>query len=519
MGFPLFRFQFTSSYSMFSYSTHLFQMDTPLQQQLLLIGYLTQGVSLYRKHGDHEYEIVQYQGDHHNEYTIYQLNGRIRDGPAELYEEGIIKLKWNMKNGVRDGDYTVYKNGMAWIRGSWNELDEEEQRIIENCENEIWMVIRINGEEVYKGGFDGKKRCGYGLVYENGHINYSGVFKDDQLVHIHQRFIDNQQMIEYTGDDNNLPVLNRRPVYMGGYQFDSKTNRYVRHGIGYRFYEHSGICSYQSVWNQGEEETEHQRLFYNGWSQDYSQDKFIRDVVFNDPEPILIGNEPFILSPLTMEELVTEENHFNDPTATQLELTELPRLRRVMIGSSSLRSIRRFVVQGLPELTEFVISPHCLRLTTENEIQPREDGECHFVDCPKLEVIEIGENCFSDYVQLEVTNLPNLQTLSIGRFAFYGSPSVCMRGEMNDGVLPQIFLNSKRSSSIPTPSRIVMTLCWRVSMMDSFYMDLPSLKFLSLGCMALNGDDRDDRKVNMSEPFQYKNTLVMKGMEMEAMSD
>ena len=90
---------------------------------------------------------------------------------------------------------------------------------------------------------------------------------------------------------------------------------------------------------------------------------------------------------------------------------------------------------------------------------------------------------------------------------------------MNDRVLPQIFLNSKRSSSIPIPSRIVMTLCWRVSMMDSFYMDLPSLKFLSLGCMALNGDDRDDRKVNMSEPFQYKNTLVMKGMEMEAMSD
>ncbi|KAK8818550.1 hypothetical protein WA538_003863 [Blastocystis sp. DL] len=43
-------------------------------------------------------------------------------------------------------------------------------------------------------------------------------------------------------------------------------------------------------------------------------------------------------------------------------------------------------------------------------------------------------------------------------------------------------------------------------------MDLPSLKFLSLGCMALNGDDRDDRKVNMSESFQYKNTLVMKDL-------
>ena len=351
-----------------------------------------------------------------------------------------------MKNGVRDGEYTVYKNGIVWIRGCWSELEEDEQRIIENSDNDIWMVITINGKRVYKGEFDEKKnRSGYGCVYEDDQIKYSGLFKEDQLVHIHQQFIDQQQMIEYVGDDNNLLVLNRRPIYMGGYDYDSNTNRFLRHGIGYRFYEHSGICSYQSLWNHGEEDIDHQRLFHNGWSRDYSQDKFIRDVVFNDPEPILIGNEPFILSPLTIEELVTEDNRFNDPTATQLELTELPRLKRVSIGSSSLRSIRRFVVQGLPELTEFVINPHCMRLTTENEIQPREDSECHFVDCPKLETIEMGETCFSDYVQLEVANLPNLQTLSIGRFAFYCSPVVCMRGELNGW----FFLRSSSTSNTP----------------------------------------------------------------------
>ena len=424
-----------------SHSLSINQMDSNTHNQLLLIGYLTQGISLYRKHGNHDYEIVQYQGTHRNEYTVYQLNGRIRDGPAELYEEGILKLKWTMKNGVRDGEYTMYKNGIVWLRGCWSELEEDEQRIIENSDTGIWMIITINGKRVYKGQFDTtKKRSGYGFAYEDNQIKYSGLFKDDQLVHIHQQFIDNQQMIEYVGDDNNLLVLNRRPVYMGGYQFDSDTNRFLRHGVGYRFYEHSGICSYQGVWNHGEEDTSRQRLFHNGWSQDYSQDKFIRDVVFNDPEPILVGSEPFVLSPLTIEELKTEDDHFNDPTATQLELNELPRLKRVMIGSNSLRFIRRFVVQGLTELTEFVISPNCMRLTTENQIQPREDGECHFADCPKLETIEIGENCFSDYVQLEVANLPNLQTLSIGRFAFYCSPFVCIRGEMSDWFV-------KRSSS------------------------------------------------------------------------
>ena len=438
-------------------------MDPQLQNQILLIGYLTQGISIFRKHANHDYEIVQFQNQHRNEYAVYQLNGRVRDGPAELYHEGILKLKWTMKNGVRDGDYTVYKHGIAWIRGSWAELGSDKQRIIENSESGVFLIITIGGQRVYKGQFDeNKKRSGYGFVYENDQIRYSGVFKEDELIHIHQQFIENQQMIEYVGEDVNLHVLNRRPIYMGGYEFDPTTHRYLRHGVGYRFHEHSGICSYQSVWSHGEEQIDQKRMLQNGWFRDYSQDKFIRDVVFDDPEPILIGNEPLILSPLTVEEVVTEPDHFNDPSATQLELTELPRLKRVMIASHSLHSIRRLVVQGLFELTEFVISPYCATLTMETQFQPREDGECRFVDCPKLETIDMGENCFSDYIHLEIANLPNLQTLSIGRFAFHCAPLVYLKGGKSGLFLPQISLTYKHSSSTPIPFPTVRMSFWRV---------------------------------------------------------
>ena len=40
--------------------------------------------------------------------------------------------------------------------------------------------------------------------------------------------------------------------------------------------------------------------------------------------------------------------------------------------------------------------------------------------------------------------------------------------------------------------------------------DLPKLQSIQLGDGALNGDGRDDRKTSHEEPYNYKNTLIMK---------
>ena len=40
--------------------------------------------------------------------------------------------------------------------------------------------------------------------------------------------------------------------------------------------------------------------------------------------------------------------------------------------------------------------------------------------------------------------------------------------------------------------------------------DLPKLQSIELGCGALDGDERDDRKTISNPPYNYKNTLTMR---------
>lgn len=42
------------------------------------------------------------------------------------------------------------------------------------------------------------------------------------------------------------------------------------------------------------------------------------------------------------------------------------------------------------------------------------------------------------------------------------------------------------------------------------YSDLPQLQSIKLEDQALWGDSRDDRKTITEEPYNYKNTMVMK---------
>ena len=40
--------------------------------------------------------------------------------------------------------------------------------------------------------------------------------------------------------------------------------------------------------------------------------------------------------------------------------------------------------------------------------------------------------------------------------------------------------------------------------------DLPKLQSIELGCGALDGDKRDDRKTINNDPYNYKNTMTMR---------
>ena len=88
--------------------------------ELLLNGYSTRGKTIYKSYGGREYEIERYQGEHANEYCVYEVKDGVRDGTAELFDDGMVKMRWTMKQGVRDGSYVLFDKGVVVREGTWN---------------------------------------------------------------------------------------------------------------------------------------------------------------------------------------------------------------------------------------------------------------------------------------------------------------------------------------------------------------------------------------------------------------
>ena len=193
-----------------------------------------------------EYEVTLYQGDHSNEYLLSEMKEGKVEGRCQLFNRGILSLAWMMKNGKRVGGVTEYENGKAISQEGWDSLlgnDGEDRRIIENSKEGLIMTIRRKGKEenedgcvIYRGGFDEEmNRDGYGIEYDvdNGKEKIEGYWSKDKLIRMIREFdADNNQMIEYAEcSEDNVEILNRVPIYIGGYSIEN--DKYVRNGKGY----------------------------------------------------------------------------------------------------------------------------------------------------------------------------------------------------------------------------------------------------------------------------------------------
>ena len=107
------------------------------------------------------------------------------------------------------------------------------------------------------------------------------------------------------------------------------------------------------------------------------------------------------------------------PHPTELKLTGLARLKRIVIGNKCFGMVRVFELDGLGELESVEIGQESFRIS-DNE---RNDGSYRIVNCPKLKSIQIGDGSFKDYHSFELNNLPSLQSIDIGGYCFYYAPS------------------------------------------------------------------------------------------------
>lgn len=197
---------------------------------ILLEGYLPKGEPVRSKSGEKEFVTVSYKGIHSNEYVIFEIKNDQYDGTAELYDEGVLKMRWSMHNGDREGSFVLYEDGVASREGRWDDLNDDTEVMtwIEDSEDGLRMAITHNNQLVYRGGFnDTYQRDGFGVEFSDGQPTQTGEFVDGTLVHIYQRVVNSSKMIEFggRGNENNLSIPSRRPIYIGGFSYNAERNR------------------------------------------------------------------------------------------------------------------------------------------------------------------------------------------------------------------------------------------------------------------------------------------------------
>ena len=402
-----------------------------------------------------DYEITLYQGDHSNEYLLSEMKDGKVEGRCQLFNRGILSLAWMMKNGKRIGGITEYKNGKALQKENWDSIvgSNGEQRRIENSKKGLILTIRCKCENdegdrlIYRGGFDeDMNRDGYGIAYdiESGKEKIEGYWLKDKLIRMIREFVaDNNQMIEYVenNDENgNVEILNRIPMYIGGYSIEN--GKYVRNGLGYLIDEASGTAIRESEWEHGLEKKGGIDL-YGGWYVK-GMNESIRSILKNE-KPCEMKTEPIVNVPpkrievhnrselndidLKVTELVICSNSCNE--LYKLGLNKFKCLESITIGNDCFEYVKTFKIDGLKRLKTIQIGKNSF---TQKKTDWRgyydESKSFHILNCESLKSIEIGEWSFSDFAgDFELKNLPQLLSIQIGTIGsqswnFYSSSFV-----------------------------------------------------------------------------------------------
>ena len=377
-------------------------------------GYVTERCEK-RMVKDEEVEIVTYQGEHCDEYLVRE----VKSGRCSLFYKGIAKLSWKEVNGVRTGGFTVYEKGKALRSEDWNQLAGKEHRCIENCKNGLELVIEGDGV-VYRGGFDAvesMKREGRGMEFDekSGRVLRCGVWKNDELFQIEMECENEEVMIEYVIEEgkDNVSLLNRHPVYEGGFVFDEEKREVLRHGYGCEIDVNTGIAVREGTWERGELK-ESVELFDGWYVKEEDHDPFDWGLTAKGDLRVEIHNwNEWESVSKRVTELVIPSNCCNETEWSAFDVSELKWLKSIEIGDECFENVNEVKLIGLGQLESVVSGKNCF---TKKKNNHGNDPNRHFYlkNCEKLRELKIGRYSFSDYVVCEIENMPSLEVIEIG---------------------------------------------------------------------------------------------------------
>ena len=123
--------------------------------------------------------------------------------------------------------------------------------------------------------------------------------------------------------------------------------------------------------------------------------------------------------PLDAEKWIIGNELYNKTSTMELTIKDYPHLKRIVIGNDCYERIRLLEIENLSELESITIGSNSF---TGN------DGSCRIVNCPKLKSIQIKHDSFVSYHSLEMNNLPSLHSISMDDRCFYMSSSLLLSG-------------------------------------------------------------------------------------------
>ena len=382
--------------------------------------------------------IAQYDKDLHDK------NGRCLE-----YENGSLRSECEYENGVKkhtsrqfvNERMTMFdSNGKKVYEGKWfgdmksGFLCHEKMEGMsgyfkeEDSSGQLISVSEYDELNVFKNG-----KC---FEMENGKVKRVCVYENGVVKRVMQGF-NESTMTEYN---------NGKRVYKGGWKGDMK-NGFVREGKGKEYEKDGETALYSGQWKSGKRDgkgTEYRdgHALYTGewkngmrngegkemdgngrvmWSGKWANGKYKNTVM----TPSSLTSNP-----LDIEELRTGNRRYNGGSVTELKLSGLARLKRIVIGDECFGKVRVFGLSGLGKLESVVIGSESFRISG-NE---RNDGSCQIVNCPKLKSIQIGHWSFEDYHSFELNNLPSLHFIGIGVECFSYAPSFSLTG-LIDGLV------------------------------------------------------------------------------------
>ena len=194
-------------------------------------------------------------------------------------------------------------------------------------------------------------------------------------------------------------------MYRGGYIFDDSLSSYLRNGEGYNI--EGGIAVSEGKWERGE--LKDIVDMFNGWYAKMEKSDVFDWGFYKRAEVRSLNEWKRVDKRIT--KLVIPSNSCNESKWKVFDVSELKCLKSIEIGDDCFENVEEVNVSELKKLDKLVIGKRSFRKNSGGG----NEANRHFYlqDCERLRVLKIGTRSFSDYSVCKIENLPCLESIEM----------------------------------------------------------------------------------------------------------